>query len=378
MTTTSRSLIAPPEPGEWRARALEFVLVGGATLALFPLSWILRRSLGASASDYAVGFLAFYGAYVVNDPHFAVTYLLFYRGARRRLLDRELPLAQRARYLLAGVVVPAGLVAWAVAALALRSAQALGWMVQLMFLLVGWHYAKQGFGVLTVLSARRGVRLSPRERVVILGHCFAGWAYAWASPAVAAGEFEEKGVIYRAPAHPRGLELLAGGALALSVIALGWVLFDRWRREGRTLPLAPTLGFLITIWSWTIYSSIDPLVQYVIPALHSIQYLYFVWLMKRTEARAEEGPPSFGRPVGVRLAGLAVSALALGWLLFHGAPGLFDAAFVPRPRRGAVTDDLGPTPFFAAFFVIVNIHHYFMDHAIWRREHPETRYLRGG
>jgi hypothetical protein len=37
---------------------------------------------------------------------------------------------------------------------------------------------------------------------------------------------------------------------------------------------------------------------------------------------------------------------------------------------------VGPTPFFAAIFVIVNIHHYLMDHVIWRRDNPETRYLR--
>jgi len=26
--------------------------------------------------------------------------------------------------------------------------------------------------------------------------------------------------------------------------------------------------------------------------------------------------------------------------------------------------------------VVVNIHHYFMDHVIWRRDNPDTRYLR--
>ena len=39
-------------------------------------------------------------------------------------------------------------------------------------------------------------------------------------------------------------------------------------------------------------------------------------------------------------------------------------------------DALGETPYFAAIFVIVNIHHYFMDHVIWRRDNPDTRYLR--
>jgi len=165
----------------------------------------------------------------------------------------------------------------------------------------------------------------------------------------------------------------------VSTLLLVWVVAANWRRErnrGKELPLAPLGAFLITIWSWTIYSSVDPLVRYVIPALHSIQYFYFVWLMKRTEARAEEGPPHFGRPVAVRLGVLALSALGLGWLLFHGAPGFLDAAFVPRVHGVATDEALGETPYFAAFFVFVNIHHYFMDHVIWRRENPDTRYLR--
>jgi hypothetical protein len=142
------------------------------------------------------------------------------------------------------------------------------------------------------------------------------------------------------------------------------------------LPIAPLSGLLVTIWAWTVYSSIDPLIRYVIPALHSIQYLYFVWLMKRNEARASEGPPTFGRPVAVRLAFLAISSVALAWLLFRGAPAYLDGIFVPPTARGAVPDALGETPFFAAIFVIVNLHHYFMDHVIWRRENPDTRYLR--
>jgi hypothetical protein len=351
--------------------------VGGATLVLFPLAWLVRRLVGLDSSELAVGFLTFYGAYVINDPHFAVTYFLFYKDARRRAFAVEFSLAQRLRYVVAGLVVPTVLVAWAALALHFRSAQALGWMIQLMFLLVGWHYVKQGFGVLTVLSARRGARLTRRERAVILVHCLAGWAFAWANPATPAGEFEEKGVVYTAVPHPRSLEIACGVALGASTVALLWTLFSRWRRERQMLPIAPLSGLLITIWSWTIFSSIDPLVRYVIPALHSIQYLYFVGLMKRNEARAHEGPPSFGRPVAVRLGALALSALGLGWLFFHGAPAFLDAAFVPRSRGVAVTESLGETPFFAAIFVVVNIHHYFMDNVIWRRENPDTRYLRG-
>jgi hypothetical protein len=66
------------------------MLVGGATLVLFPLAWWLRKSIGLGSAEFTFGFLTFYGAYFINDPHFAVTYLLFYKDGRD-LRDREHP-----------------------------------------------------------------------------------------------------------------------------------------------------------------------------------------------------------------------------------------------------------------------------------------------
>src|SRR5262249_25982395 len=91
-----------------------------------------------------------------------------------------------------------------------------------------------------------------------------------------------------------------------------------------------------------------------------------------------EASPFFGRPVTVKLGLLTASALGLGWLLFHGAPGILDAALVGHSRRtrAYAADALGATPFLATFFVVVSLHHYFMDHVIWRRDNPDTRHLR--
>jgi hypothetical protein len=358
--------------GSFWGRVAEFLLVGGLTPFLFPLSWMLRRTLGLDAADYAVGFTFFYAAHVINDPHFSVTYLLFYKDARARAFGGAFTGWQRARYVLAGIAVPIGLAAWAIAGLALKSAVILGWMIQLMFLLVGWHYAKQGFGVMTVLAARRGVRFTPRERLAILAHCYAGWAYAWASPFDPGHEVEEKGVVYTTLAHPRGLEqatLVVCLGTGLVMIAL---LVQKRLREGR-LPIAtPLVALLASVWTWSIYSSLDPLVRYMTPALHSVQYLYFVWLLRGSQAREREGPPWFETSARVRLGVLALSAIGLGWLLFHGAPDFLDLAFVPRRSRFT---DFGPTPYFAALYAFVNIHHYAMDAVIWRRENPETAHL---
>jgi hypothetical protein len=360
----------------WTRSVAEFLVVGGITPLLFPLSWVLRRTLGLDPAELAVGFLMFHAAFVVNDPHFAVTYLLFYRGPFGRAFQPGAPPLQRARALVAGLLVPLALGAWGIGALASQSAFALGLMIQLMFLLVGWHYVKQGFGVLVALAARRGVRFERRERWVILAHCFAGWAYAWASPADAGTEVEEKGVVYTTIAHPPWLEHLTHGVLLATAAALVVVLVRKRRREGRLPILTPLTALLCSIWSWSIYSSVDPLVVYVVPALHSVQYLYFVWLLKSSEARERQGPPWFETSAGTRLAVLAGSAIALGWVLFHGAPAALDDVFVPRHARLASLP-LGPTPCFAALYTFVNVHHFFMDWVIWRRENPESRYLVG-
>ncbi len=95
--------------------------------------------------------------------------------------------------------------------------------------------------------------------------------------------------------------------------------------------------------------------------------------MNGNRAREREGEPWFEPSAKVRLGTLALTAIGLGWILFHGAPSFFDDAFVSK--RAAFDSALGATPYFAAIYAFVNIHHYFMDFVIWRRENPETRYL---
>ena len=354
----------------------EFLVVGGVTPVLFLVSWLLRQVLGLNTAEFWTGFTFFYAAHLLNDPHFSVTYLLFYRNARERAFSPDRPLGQRLRYLAAGVLAPLAMGAWALWALHTESARMLGWMIQLMFLLVGWHYVKQGFGVLMVLSARRGVRFSNLERRVVLAHCYAGWAYAWASPFEPGRDLVEKGVVYHAMRHPVGLEEVTLALFALSAVGLVVVLVRKRVREGPLPIWTPLTGLLCAVWAWSVFSGADPLVRYAVPALHSLQYLYFVGLLRGNEAKAREGAPHFETSARTRLWVLAGSALALGLFFFDLAPAVLDGFFEPNGGR-APSDPLGPTPWFAALYVFINLHHYFMDAVIWRRDNPETRYLLG-
>lgn len=357
-----------------RDRIVELFAAGAWTPLAFALAWLLRRAVGASDAEYAAGFATFYAAFVINDPHFAVTYLLFYERAFERTTSRAILPAQRARYAFAAWIVPAAAGALCLAALRSGSPTPLGALVQLMYLFVGFHYAKQGFGVATILSARRGRPLEAGVRRALLVHAYAAWAFAWANPAAPAGEFEEKGVVYRALAHPAWLERAAGIAFVLTGVWGAVVIAGAVRRRPGSVPMVPLVAYASTLWCWTVFTTLDPVMRYLIPALHSVQYLYFVHLLRRNEARAAEGPPSFGRPPAVRLAALALGSLVLGALLLHLVPTFLDEALV-RPGRAEAGDPLGQTPFLAAFFVFVNVHHYAMDFVIWRRDHRETRAL---
>jgi hypothetical protein len=354
------------------ATRIEFLLTGGLTLLLLPAFWLLRRTLGVEDAEWVVGFLAFHAAYVINDPHFSVTYLLFYRRARERLTSVEFSLGQRLRYVGAGVVAPvvlAGFIAWALSA---RSAEGLGLLFQLMFFLVSWHYVKQGFGVLLLLSARRNVRFSRLERGLFLAHCLSAWFYARATPFDPGAPQIEQGVFYHSLRHPAWLQTVTLVPFVLGAVGLGVALVSFYRREQRLAPLGPLCCFLLTTWLWVVYASADPLLFYVIPALHSLQYLYFVYLERAGAARREAGPPDF-RSVRTSLGLLTAGALVLGLGLFHAVPGVLDELFVSQKEleQGA----LGPTPWLAAFVAFVNLHHYFMDAVIWRREVPEAREL---
>src|ERR1700710_3038918 len=118
---TSAALeLSEPQP-DLRARvprSIEFLVVGGGTLVLFPLLWLLRRVLGLDSAELAVGFLMFHGAHLINDPHFAVTYLLFYKDAKKRAFGDAFGPVQRVRYQVVGLLVPVGLAVWLYFALA--------------------------------------------------------------------------------------------------------------------------------------------------------------------------------------------------------------------------------------------------------------------
>ncbi|HEX2731789.1 MAG TPA: hypothetical protein VHM70_09295 [Polyangiaceae bacterium] len=348
----------------------EFLAVGGATLFILPALVIYRRQVGLEHSEALIGMLMFHAAMFINNPHFLVSYLLFYRRGLKPAWDATLATLQRWRFRVAGLFVPLALMAWLGNALWAHSAQRLGLAMQLMFVLVGWHYVKQGFGVVMVLSARRGVHFSKLERRLVLAHCLAGWLFARTHPADPGRLNSLNGVLYTSLPHPHGLDQVTRVGLWLSIAGLLWAVISHVRRRRALPPIGPFLGFLVTVWCWTIGSRWDPLFVYVIPALHGAQYLYFVALWRVNQVRALATDARAPR-LSFALGGLFFGSLVLGWLAFRALPEFLDSRFVLLDE----IDPLGPTPHLAALSVFINVHHYFIDAVMWRRESPDARFV---
>jgi hypothetical protein len=63
----------------------------------------------------------------------------------------------------------------------------------------------------------------------------------------------------------------------------------------------------------------------------------------------------------------SVWGLVLGWIGFTGLPLLFHASLSPDPTL------FGPAVFVFIFVMWINIHHYFIDNVIWRRDNEDVQ-----
>ncbi|MDE2639165.1 MAG: hypothetical protein OXI03_01135, partial [Chloroflexota bacterium] len=151
------------EPRWLYGPVVDFLLLGGGSfLVLGAMAAFFPRD---EASRVALAGAMLFLAHFVNHPHFAHSYQIFYRGFLRKAFGREAPLPARegagaraepastpaslaTRYRFAGILVPMVLVVFFAAALAEGSVALLGLAANVMFFTVGWHYGKQGYGIL--------------------------------------------------------------------------------------------------------------------------------------------------------------------------------------------------------------------------------------
>ncbi len=375
MRTASAAAAAavPPRAGAGAraghvASSVEFLLVGGGSTILLVLALLVVPTDDDTARRVAAAGIA--ASLLLNYPHFAHSYQLLYRRFSARI--REASPRQRRRYVIAGLVVPAVMVAYFAACVAARSRTGLGYALNGMFFLVGWHYVKQAYGVLVVLSARKGVALSRVEQVLFRANALAVWMVSWLSANEAIETYVRHGVSYSTIGMPAGLVGAARALACATTLAAAVLVVRRVLRGGPVLSFNGTIGYASALYVWLLLSELHPAFLTLVPAFHALQYLAFVWRLEWNRVAADVADDGGAAPhaesgvVAFRFARFLIGGVVLGAFLFMAAPAALDRLV----HYDAGT--YGPALFVFLFVTFVNVHHYFIDHVIWRRENPEV------
>jgi hypothetical protein len=357
---------------QWRGRDYlispfaDASLAGGLAFLLFLLLFIVFppiRGAGFERQKLEVATCMAFLAFFINDPHFIASYQLLYRNypaKLRRFRDkRELWL----RYIVAGIVAPAAMALYGVYALTAQRTELFSMALLAMLLTVGWHYAKQAYGVFIVLSAVKKVSYKRWQRQILLYNSYIVWLFyvvaTVAQPPSHAQGIQNFAGIYYAPPYWFQCPLWVVYAVGAVFVVLGFAALIVAVWEKPEVSKTALMGYF-SMYYLLLAAGLHPMWVFLYPFLHSIQYLLFVYAYKRGEMYTSTAAPAQAKAYFKRF---FATAFALGILFFVAAPGTVEA-FIP--------DKSIVFPLTAMVAIFINIHHYFIDNVIWRHEHAEV------
>jgi hypothetical protein len=350
--------------GPW----VDAICLGGGTALLLPVALLTPEALAPSV---AVTMMLL--ANLINHPHFAHSYQIMYRGFGARIADPARPAALRRDAWVAGVVVPAGLLTLLGGAIALGQVRALGIAGNLMAFLVGWHYVKQGYGMLMLDAALKRRFFTDGEKRLLRANALVVWIASWLAVNTALSAHALWGIPFLVLGLPEWVTWVGLAAASASGAAVLWMLL----RRGAAPPWTGLMAYAVSLYAWLAFVAIHPVWLLIVPALHSLQYLAVVWRFEWNRAGSAPDaalPPEmpllralFGMRRRARMAAFLLAGVAIGAAMFWAVP-LALTALVAAPETMAQA-----LPVLFAAWVFVNVHHYFIDSVIWRHDDPDAR-----
>jgi hypothetical protein len=353
---------------------IDFFMLGGSAFLILPALYFVPLKY-----EGLVALTAFLLSHLINQPHFAHSYQIFYRNFARKVrgdgYDRNLQI----RYIIAGIAVPLIMGAFFAYGSVTGNARLLGYAINAMGFFVGWHYVKQGYGMLMVDAVLKRKFFKDQDKKVLLFNGYAVWLFAWLQTNVVITERQFWGLDYYTFAVPPCLLNIALAVAAASSAATAVMFVVRWRKHGGALPYNGVVAYVVSLYAWILFVTINPLWLLVVPALHSLQYLAVVWRyqtnVERDRADAVEDPKFkilsiLGPLYRLRVLTFIVAGTILGALGFWLVP-MALTALVPYDKQV-----LGSSLFLFIAWIFINVHHYFLDNVMWRRGNPEvSKYL---
>jgi len=337
------------------SRGWDFLLLGGGSVVALVLLRLALHDEGREFSFATTLLLANF----VNHPHFAHSYQMFYRDFSNKLT--RYPRALRIRYLFSGLITPVFLAIFFAVTIATQSVRVLGVAADLMFLLVGWHYVKQGYGMAMVDAVLKRAFYTDQEKRCLLQNAYAVWILSW----LMANYLGTQHRTYFDIAYfvlPVSSEMLMLVGLVCGVTTARVVYVMRKRiLVGHAVAWNGLIAYGVSLYAWLLVR--DAVVLLWIPLFHSLQYMTVVW---RYEINRNFAKPSTIRP-GLRFILFTTVGLGLGYMGFWVLPEWLNA-HVDYPK--AV---FGPALFLYVFWIFINVHHYTMDAVMWRKGNPDVQ-----
>ncbi|MBS2026272.1 MAG: hypothetical protein JST54_00085 [Deltaproteobacteria bacterium] len=386
MKSKSKVASAAPSTRGLTSRALDFWLLGGASIVVWALMFALTRSHG---NGYEVRFetvaaLAAILALFINSPHFMASYALAYRKGWAFIFGHWFQLLAVPCLLLAVMTW-----AWFLGARPTSSStfisacnsffevvglhthfgltfnmatELLSLLINFMLLTVGWHYTKQVYGCMMVYAAFDEIKVDSGQRRWLKANLFLLWwlTFSWTNADIDAASFF--GLPYFHLGLPPVIFIATLGLLLISLLGVGvrvlWPIYRQGKRR-------PGLNFLVPyvamyLWWFPVFKQQEFYV-YLVPMFHSLQYLPFVLKLERSRSR-DLAPRGAALKGGAMIAGLLIA----GYAFFTFIPNAVD-------RFSHAKETVGVAFFFVCAQVFINVHHYFIDNVLWRFNNPEVR-----
>ena len=341
---------------------VDFTMIGGLSLILFPLYFLF---VPKNQDIYSISIITFYLSFAINYPHFLISYQFLY-------IDNMKQMTQNWRLSLAGIIFPVIFLSYVIGSLTNPSEHSpllLGYLINLMYFLVGHHYVKQIIGCVVVTSALKGVHFESRERLILSINMFAVWMISFINGNIGARTLQLHSIQYKTFNFPPISLSLCYGVIALSLLVLIWQIAQKFIQTGKCIPFNGLVA-LISIYLWHIPTFHHPSYFYMIPLFHSLQYMLFAltYVANRFKPDLPDSNSVQYRKQWIQGSSVYVlSSVILGALFFYTIPRLLD--------KGIDYDKtlFGPELFMFLFVIFINIHHYIIDFAIWRRDNNNVR-----
>ncbi|MEW6997694.1 hypothetical protein AADZ86_08320 [Colwelliaceae bacterium BS250] len=346
----------PTKPKYLFNNKIDFLCLGGLSFFLLPILFFVPTE-----HLPLLGFISYIIADFVNHPHFAFSYQLFYRDFITHLKSKNSNIFVF-KLIFAGLIAPIFLLIFFIYCIYFGEKLLIGYSVNAMFLLVGWHYAKQGYGMLMLDSVLKKSFFNDLEKKLLRYNAHFCWFFLWVYTNSLVEEKNYIEITYYTFSLPESLITLMGILALTSSLAVMRCLYMKFKGYEGDIPLNGIIAYYMSIYLWLI-GRVNPAFILFVPALHSLQYSIVVY---RLELNRQSDLGFKARRKVLNFALFITFAIAIGYLGFRSLPLFFEASFT-------LNDDIyNGSIFLFCCWIFINIHHYLIDNILWRKDNKIT------